>query len=63
MKKIYLLGAACALAAAVSCNNEIEAPEAVLDYAKGQAAEIMAPPQGGQVKLGFTSSGDRKSVV
>lgn len=57
MKKIYLLGAACALAAAVSCNNETELPETVLDYANGQSAEITAPPQGGEVKLGFKSSG------
>ncbi|MDE5955871.1 MAG: BACON domain-containing protein, partial [Bacteroidales bacterium] len=56
MKKIYLLGAICALAAAVSCQNETELPEVTLDYAKGQSAEIIAPPQGGEVSLGFKSS-------
>lgn len=56
MKKIYLLGAICALAAAVSCENETELPEVTLDYAKGQSAEIIAPPQGGEVSLGFKSS-------
>lgn len=56
MKKIYLFGAICALAAAVSCQNETELPEVTLDYAKGQEAEIIAPPQGGEVSLGFKAS-------
>lgn len=56
MKRKYLLGAICALAAAVSCTEEAEIPEVTLDYADGQPAEISAPAQGGEVKLSFTAS-------
>lgn len=55
MKKYF--SAFCVLAAAAACTPEQEAPEASIEYAKGQQSEIIAAPEGGEIQLGFVSSG------
>ena len=44
------------LAVAVSCTEKETVAEVTLEYAAGQAAEVVAAPQGESITLGFVAS-------